>query len=120
RWMMIRERFGSDEESFDALAELLKAEERWEAYAELLSTESAHADGERRALLQVRLAEVRRDHLRDYSGALEAFVSAREWREAVSIIEAADSKQRAAELTDSLRVIAIDRWHAGDELAEDA
>lgn len=120
RWQLVREVFGPDLESFNALATLLEAEARWEAYAELLATEAANADGERRAQLLVLLASVRRDHLRDYSGALEAFVSAREWRDAVSIIEAADTPERAAELTDSLRVIAIERWHAGDELAEDA
>ncbi len=120
RWQLVRERFGPDDENFEALARLLEAEQRWEAFAELLAIEAANADGERRAYLLIRLAAVRRDHLGDFSGALDAFVAAREWRDAVSIIEAADTPERAAELTDSLRVIAIERWHAGDELAEDA
>ncbi len=120
RWQLVRERFGSDDESFSVLARLLEAEARWEALAELLSSEAAASEGERRALLLVQLASVRRDHLGDFAGALDAFVSAREWRDAVSIIESADTPERAAELTDSLRVVAIERWYAGDELAEDA
>lgn len=120
RWQLVRESFGPDDESFHVLARLLEAEARWEALGELLSGEAAGADGERRALLLVQLATVRRDHLGDLPGALDAFVSAREWRDAVSIIESADTPERAAELTDSLRVVAIERWYAGDELAEDA
>ncbi|HWO11289.1 MAG TPA: hypothetical protein VNN80_17465, partial [Polyangiaceae bacterium] len=120
RWQLVRERFGADAESFSLLARLLEAEARWEALADLLSTEAQSAEGEQRALYLVQLANVRRDQLGDFSGALEAFVAAREWRDAVSIIESADSPEHAAELTDSLRIIAIERWYAGDELAEDA
>lgn len=119
-WQLVRERFGTDKESFSQLCALLEKERRWESFAELLAAEAAQSKGDLRSQLLLRLAIVRRDQLEDYAGALEAFVSAREWREAVSIIEASADPKLAAELTDSLRVIAIERWHGGDELAEDA
>lgn len=73
-WRTIRQRFGSDQESFDALAGLLERQEEWNDLALLLLEEATVARV--KAPLYQRLAVVHRTRTLDLRAALEAYVKA--------------------------------------------
>ncbi len=73
-WRSVRERFGTDEESFEQLAGLLLQAARFGELAELLLTEAQAS--QRPAPLYSRLAEVHKRYTGDLAAALTAYVKA--------------------------------------------
>lgn len=73
-WRDIRDRFGADSESFEALSQLLSASGQWQALAELLEAEAETARV--KAPLYQRLAQVHREHTGNLRAALDASVRA--------------------------------------------
>ena len=82
-WRAVRERFGSDTESFEQLAELLLVTARYTELAELLAYEAQRAEQPR--ALYARLAEVHRRYTGDLAAALQAYLLADDVHAAASL-----------------------------------
>ncbi|MEJ7730270.1 MAG: hypothetical protein WKG00_13760 [Polyangiaceae bacterium] len=62
-WQRVRDGYGPDDESFEALSQLLSAEARWAELAALLSGQAATSDPARRLTLLCRLGDLSRGEL---------------------------------------------------------
>jgi tetratricopeptide (TPR) repeat protein len=84
-WRDLRERFGRDTESFEALAGLYEAQGQWQELASLLA-EEARTD---RANIHLfaRLGDVHRDHTGDGLAAIEAYLAAGDPEKALRALE---------------------------------
>ncbi len=120
-WHAIREQFGKDEESFEALVLLLGRTEGWTDLAALLSDEAAaESDAARRTALQKRLGEVHRDRRGDVMAAIAAFVSADDWASAADVAGRVPDKELAKQAVSSLLDLAVEHWKDTNEEPEAA
>ncbi|HEX9295553.1 MAG TPA: tetratricopeptide repeat protein [Polyangiaceae bacterium] len=87
-WREVRERFGRDTESFEALARLLEGRGNWPELASLLTDEAKVATT--KEPLYARLADIYRDHIGDDAAAVEAYIAAGEPIKAVRLLESAE------------------------------
>jgi len=73
-WRAIMDEFGPDRSTLESLETLYEKAERWTDLSEALDTHFGLAEEpEERLALLVRLGDVRRDHLNDLGGALDAY-----------------------------------------------
>jgi tetratricopeptide (TPR) repeat protein len=88
-WRAVRDEFGADAEVLIALEDLYRAARRWEDLEETLSSHLDVASGPARLDLLAQLGDLRREHLGNLSGALDAY------REALTV-DAAHAPSRGA------------------------
>lgn len=110
-WKALRAELGPDDESFDALAELLEADSRWEELAELLATAAASADkAPQRAELYCMLGDLHRDRTGDALRAVRAYVAAGEWRRAIDVASGVTDREHGIAVATALLNLATEVW----------
>ena len=114
-WRRVREAYGPDDESSEALGALLEAERRFEELAQHLAGEAERAqDPTRRAALYQKLGQVLAEGIKDPLRALNAFVWAGDWESAISVAAGAGPEQGLS-VCQSLLDVAVDAWTAAAE-----
>ena len=120
-WHAIREKWGSEEESFEALVELSTRTERWDDLALLLMEEAdTESDADRRRALQKRLGAVHRDRRGDVLSALAAFITADDWGSAADVAGRVPDKDLAKQAVGRVLDLAIEAWTSDAEPAPPA
>jgi tetratricopeptide (TPR) repeat protein len=116
-WRAVRQRTGPDQESFDALAALLRAEQRYNALAALLLEEAnAAQDAQRRVVLFRLLGDLHRDKTGKPERALQAYVSAGDWERAVQVAGADGlATDVALQVRRDLLDLAVQAWQRGQQ-----
>ncbi len=75
-WTSVRDAFGEDAETVDALADLYASAARWDELLALLGRAAGEASGGRRADLLARAGDAHREHLGDSAAAVDVYRAA--------------------------------------------
>lgn len=117
-WQRVANRFGDDQESALAIADLLEKEERWLELRDHLHEYSlAVEEDERRAIL-IRAARVELQRLGDTPAAVSSYTKARAWTEAIGVVENTVDIADRAKVALGLIDLADAAWKIGDTQAE--
>ncbi|MCC6903351.1 MAG: tetratricopeptide repeat protein [Polyangiaceae bacterium] len=120
-WKAIRAELGPDAESFEALAELFRGDQRWVELTDLTTEEiAAEQDTSRKHALSVALGATHLDHTGELEAALAAFVRVGAWDRAASVLDAPTERPRARALAERLLADATEAWKGGDTVAGDS
>ena len=117
-WQRVANRFGDDQQSALAIADLLEREERWlELRDHLHEYSQSVGDSERRTIL-MRAANVELNKIQDPLAAVGSFTKANAWPEALGVVEAIPTAVDRAKVAHGLVEFADAAWKAGDTQAE--
>ena len=117
-WQRVANRFGDDQESALAIADLLEREERWlELRDHLHEYSQSVQDAEQRKVL-LRAANVELNKMQDPLAAVGSFAKAHAWPEALSVVESVPKAADRAKVAHGLIELADAAWKAGEAQAE--
>jgi predicted Zn-dependent protease len=117
-WQRVANRFGDDQESALAIADLLEKEERWLELRDHLHEYSLSVDDAERRSILVRAARVELERMNDAPAAVSSYAKAQVWHEAVAVVENTADVAERTKVALGLIDLADTAWKAGDAQAE--
>ncbi len=117
-WQRVANRFGDDQESALAIADLLEREERWLELRDHLHEYSQIVNEEEQRGILIRAANVELAKMQDPLAAIGSFSKAHAWSDALAVVETVSQISDRSKVAHSLVELADAAWKAGDPLAE--
>jgi len=117
-WQRVANRFGDDQESALAIADLLEREERWLELRDHLHEYSQTVEGTERSVILLRAAGVELVKMLDPSAAVGSYAEAAAWPEALGVVENIPAAVDRMKVAHHLIELADAAWKSGDAQAE--
>lgn len=117
-WQRVANRFGDDQQSALAIADLLEKEERWLELRDHLHEYSLSVQEDERSVILIRAAGVELHRMNDAAAAVSSYAKARAWQDALGVVENTPDFGERAKVALGLIDLADAAWKAGDSQAE--
>jgi tetratricopeptide (TPR) repeat protein len=119
-WKAIRQQYGADTQSFEALCQLYEKQEQWDNLVQLLYEEArAERQADRQRQLYLRLAKLHDTRTRDAIAAMHAYAQAGDWAQATSVAESIKNDARLGKpALRTLLKMSTEAWRSGGKPAQ--
>jgi len=117
-WQRVANRFGDDQQSALAIADLLEKEERWHELRDHLHEYCLSIEGDEKRVILIRAAEIELRRMNDTAAAVSSYTKARAWQDALGVLENTVEPTERSKVAIGLIELADGAWKAGDAQAE--